>query len=160
MTKIIFEDLNGIKVSILRSDLEKYPNSYLSTLVIKTIGDDFHDVLTVPFLGKTLESVAYFYKNDIWKNPYIFENKLEIVNHDSSEIMNFEAVIDYLNLPYEFEDVENGPMHEYDDIGEEEEWQNEVLKEEQEMKIKEQQKKEIEKMEMLDDYMRNEYTDY
>jgi hypothetical protein len=53
-----------------------------------------------------LEHIAHFYKTNHWKNPHLRENGIEV--------NQLEELIDYLNLPDDYEEVED-PIEERDE---------------------------------------------
>lgn len=98
-----------VKVTILKTDLEKFPLSLLC-MIVNSSGfnkkyDNKLDAYVIDISpSHLLEHIAYFYKTSRWKNPYLRENGI-----DNSDLTR---IIDYLNLPDDYEEVED-PEEEY-----------------------------------------------
>lgn len=110
-----FDPLSGkyITIQILKDDLKKFPTS-LFWMIFSTSSGAFpkkYDKELGAFVVKIepsqmLEHIAYFYKHKHWKNPYARENGLEI--------NKLYTILDYLNLPDEFERIEDPDEFEKD----------------------------------------------
>jgi len=115
MEEVAFAALNPStnkykKISILKGDLEKFPSSLLS-MILSTNGafrkkyDETLEAFIIEFpsdiSSDLFEHVAYFYKKKGWKNPHCRENGIEL--------NQFYAIIDYFNLPDDFEPDEDNP---------------------------------------------------
>ena len=93
-----FEDNNSSQVSILKSDLEKYPKSFLNLLTIGNFQGDYHNgTFKVGFNRNTLSLVAHFYQTGKWANLYIEGNQLDIDDVTGC----IEDVCEFLGLPSE-----------------------------------------------------------
>lgn len=101
-------DTNEIVRSIHISYLEKYPESFLSMLVSKNYKPN-KEAIPVCIPNRTLELILHFYKNDMWLNPYIKGNQLEIPCIIVEEGLDlFEANCRFLLLPsYPFREVDS-----------------------------------------------------
>lgn len=93
---ITFQDLEGNTVQISKNDLGKHLFSLLTKIALPPWGrNNGSNIFHVSFRGPTLEIVAEFYQNDIWRNPYIFGNQLEV----DGVYGTFDAICEYLGLP-------------------------------------------------------------
>lgn len=109
-----FIDQQGEKVSILASDLEKYPESLLSMIVSKKdkkLFDVDANAYKLDFLEDTLKHVAQFYATGQWPNPFVPGNQLRL----DSVGGDFFRICDYLNLPYIFDEIEEEEFDDWDE---------------------------------------------
>jgi len=115
-----FEDNNGFPVSILKTDLEKYPKSFLNLLTRGNFQGDYQNgIFKVGFNRNTLSLVAHFYQTGRWSNLYIEGNQLDIDDVTGC----IEDVCEFLGLPSEpmedpeeefFEEEEGEEFDNYD----------------------------------------------
>lgn len=115
-----FQSSDALIIGIKLSDLQKFPDSFMAGLA-KYVdwSNNVRNCFVVPFDNQTLDLVAGFYANGIWRNPYLAENVLRIEGVDDQNIevegveaadsvmRRFEAQCLYLGLPCDFEEPED-----------------------------------------------------
>lgn len=98
--KFISEDDTIVK--ILKGDLNKYPDSYLTTMLeVPEIMNKEINAYPVPFIGIVLIAIANFYKKEKW------------ICEISINYMNFYQTRKYLGLHYKPKEEERWRNYEY-----------------------------------------------
>lgn len=122
-----FLSLQGDLIVIAQEYLDKYPNSFLSLLTKSKMrrdkkGDNFKTKIST----RGLIMVQYFFLHNIWENPHIKGNQIEI----GGIVQNFQNACDFLGLPDDFEEIkeekqkdcEECPPLDYDEDDFQAEW--------------------------------------
>jgi hypothetical protein len=102
----ITEMISGKCLIFQWNDLAKYPESTLTAAVRFIKLSNSEKSIKFPVDFNTLSMIHYFYKNDRWKNPYYYENRLIVNNNQDLQITHFDDICDYLNLPTIIESTE------------------------------------------------------
>jgi hypothetical protein len=108
MSDIKFVTPTGTIFTFSEDELGSYPDSFLSISALGSFrGDCENGSIRVSFSDEAMEQISYFYKNGIWKCPYLVENqwKIQDVGTDSCSILDsFEDYCEFLGLDCTFED--------------------------------------------------------